>query len=108
MANTNSAIISIYIYTGTSGSYQATDLKYTLSKKALPNEENIVLEISELVKDYFDQHYNGQSFFSILQWVTILANVYDADNSLLAGSPITKTYLAFDGYGKHTELIKKN
>ena len=73
MANTSSAIISIYIYTGTSGSFQATDLRYTLSKKALPNEENIVLEISELVKDYFDQHYNGESFFTTLQWVTVLA-----------------------------------
>jgi len=105
MANTSSAIISIYIYTGTSGSYQATDLRYTLSKKALPNEENIVLEISELVKDYFDQHYNGESFFSTLQWVTVLANVYDESDNLLAGSPISKTFLAFDGYGKHTELI---
>lgn len=105
MATTKSAIITVYIYTGTSGSYQSTDLRYTLHKTIIPNQSNIVLEISELVKDYLKVEFSGSSYFSTLYWVTVIANVYDEDDTLMSGSPITKTYLAFPGYGEHTDLI---
>jgi len=105
MAKINSGIITIYIYTGASGSYQSTDLKYTLHKTIIPNQANIVMEISELIKDYFNEDFNGETYFSDLFWVTVIANVYDENTDLMAGSPVIKTYLSINGYGKHTDLI---
>ena len=54
--NLNSVTIDVYIYTGTQGS-RPTDPTYSLSTNAI--DEEVTFEISELVKDYFDNDFNG-------------------------------------------------
>ena len=56
-----SATIKIYIYDGTVGSYSNGDLKYTLSKDRITGKNNIVFEISELVRDYVENNFDGKA-----------------------------------------------
>ena len=70
--------LDIYIYTGTQGTYEDTDLKYTLQKDRLSNQDNIVLEISQLVRDYIDITFDND-YTSTTVWVTIIENYIDSD-----------------------------
>ncbi|QDP55658.1 MAG: hypothetical protein Tp156SUR1554471_35 [Prokaryotic dsDNA virus sp.] len=93
------AELQLYIYDGTSGGYSASDLKYTLSKSRISTQDNILFEISELVRDYIDLTFNND-YLSKTKWVTAITRLYDADGTEFAtGSPVTNNYLALDGYG---------
>ena len=93
------AELQLYIYDGTSGGYSASDLKYTLSKSRISTQDNILFEISELVRDYIDLTFNND-YLSKTKWVTSITRLYDADGTEFAtGSPVTNNYLALDGYG---------
>ena len=93
------AELQLYIYDGTSGGYSASDLKYTLSKSRISTQDNILFEISELVRDYIDLTFNND-YLSKTKWVTAITRLYDADGTEFAtGSPVTNHYLALDGYG---------
>jgi len=48
----STAQLSLYIYTGTSGSYQNSDLKYTIQKERINADDVINFEVSNLVRDY--------------------------------------------------------
>ena len=52
------AELELYIYDGTSGSYTDSDLRYELSKTRISSQDNIIFEISELVRDYIDLTFN--------------------------------------------------
>tara|TARA_Y100000592_G_scaffold35707_2_gene56689 strand:+ start:1372 stop:2361 length:990 start_codon:yes stop_codon:yes gene_type:complete len=93
------AELQLYIYDGTSGGYTASDLKYTLSKSRISTQDNILFEISELVRDFIDLTFNND-YLSKTKWVTAITRLYDADGTEFAtGSPVTNNYLALDGYG---------
>ncbi len=93
------AELELYIYDGTSGTYTDSDLKYELSKTRLSTQDNILFEISELVRDYIDITFNND-YLSTTKWVTAITRLYDADGDEFAsGSPVTNNYLAMDGYG---------
>ena len=93
------AELQLYIYDGTSGGYSASDLKYTLSKSRISTQDNILFEISELVRDFIDLTFNND-YLSKTKWVTAITRLYDADGTEFAtGSPVTNNYLALDGYG---------
>ncbi len=93
------AELELYIYDGTSGTYTDSDLKYELSKTRLSTQDNILFEISELVRDYIDITFNND-YLSTTKWVTAITRLYDADGDEFAsGSPVTNHYLAMDGYG---------
>ena len=98
--------LDIYIYTGTKGTHADTDLKYTLSKDRLSSQDNIVLEISQLVRDYIDVTFNDD-YTSTTVWVTIIENYIDSDTGQVYDSNGTQTthYLAFDGFGYFEDEI---
>ena len=105
MATLKSVNLSVYIYSGISGSYIDTDLKYTLQKSIISYQDNIVFEIAEIVRDYIDVNFNDD-YLSKTVWVTTVANlVDDTDTIFTYGSPVTNTSLAFDGYGFYEDEI---
>ena len=105
MATLKTVNLSIYIYSGTSGSYTDSDLKYTLQKSIISFQNNIVFEIAEIVRDYIDVTFNND-YVSKTVWVTTIAGlVDDTDTVFTYGSPVTNTSLAFDGYGFYEDEI---
>ena len=105
MATLKTANLEIYIYTGTSGSYSSTDLKYTLQKQIISTETKIVFEFAELVRDYLNMTFNND-YTSITVWVTTVATLIDDSGvTFTYGSQVTNTYLAMDGYGYFEESI---
>tara|TARA_R100001443_G_scaffold15803_1_gene25571 strand:- start:1236 stop:2222 length:987 start_codon:yes stop_codon:yes gene_type:complete len=98
-------VVDLYVYTGTSGSYTASDKKYTLQKEVITGQSNIILEIGELVRDYIDVTFNND-YLSTPKWVTASITYYKDNDVLFAGTnPVTTTYLAFDGYGYFEDEI---
>ncbi len=105
MATLKTTNLEIYIYSGTSGSYSSSDLKYTLQKQIIPGETKIVFEFAELVRDYLPMSFNND-YTSVCVWVTTVATLIDdSDITFTYGTPVTNTYLALDGYGYYEEEI---
>lgn len=93
------AQLNLYIYTGTSGSYTNSDLKYTIQKERINADDVINFEVSELIRDYINVNFNND-YLSECVWVTAITYLYDEENQPYTYSnPQSNTYLAFDGYG---------
>tara|TARA_R110000787_G_scaffold164149_1_gene277269 strand:- start:2567 stop:3553 length:987 start_codon:yes stop_codon:yes gene_type:complete len=100
-----SVSLQIYIYSGTSGSYTDTDLKYTLSKSLIGTDTNIMFEIGELVRDYITVSFNND-YLSNAIWVSTVGTIVtDLGSPFDYGSPVINHYLAFDGYGYFEDEI---
>ena len=100
-----SVSLQIYIYSGTSGSYSDTDLRYTLSKSLIGGDTNIMFEIGELVRDYITVSFNND-YLSNTIWVSTVATIVtDLGSPFDYGSPVINHYLAFDGYGYFEDEI---
>lgn len=90
----------IYVYTGTEGSYTDNNLAYEINKDRISSQDDIIIEIANLVRDYlvidFNNDYNAYAV-----WVTVIVNYTNANTGLEfeAGSPKTFNFLALDGYG---------
>ena len=65
VANLTSDKIDIYIYTGTQGSRPSTPT-YQLTSNAI--DDKVTFEISELIKDYFTNNFDGD-YVSDFFWV---------------------------------------
>jgi hypothetical protein len=91
--------LQIYIYSGTSGSYADTNLKYTLSKSIIGSDTKIMFEIAELVRDYMTVSFDDDYLCNTL-WVSTVGTIIN-ENGLPYdyNSPVINHYLAFDGYG---------
>lgn len=97
--------MNLYIYEGTVGSYDSTDLKYTLEKSVILNETNIILEIGELVRDYIDIEFNNDYLCNSV-WATAVVYYYDQDGNLYDYSnPQSFDYIAVEGYGYFEDEI---
>lgn len=97
--------LRLYVYTGTENSYTDADLKYTISKNRITGEENIVLEIAELVRDYLDIEFNDD-YVCNTKWVTAIVYYYDdTGTSYTSGSPANYTFIAAEGYGMFEDGI---
>jgi hypothetical protein len=96
------ARINIYIYTGQPGTYTSNDLKYRLTKDVIGTQQKVVSEIGELVRDYIENTYEGESK-SV--WVNTNVALYNELGNELQSSPVNNTYLAVDGYGNFEEGI---
>jgi hypothetical protein len=95
----STAQLSLYIYTGTSGSYTSSDLKYTIQKERINADDKINFEVSELIRDYINVDFNND-YLSKCVWVTAITNLFDENNQPYTYSnPQNNTYLALDGYG---------
>ena len=101
-------IVDLYIYTGTSGNYNSSDKKYTIQREKLSTRSNILIEISELVRDYITLNFNNDYSLgsSPTIWTTAVVNYFDEnDVAFTQNNPKTFTYLAFDGYGEFEDGI---
>lgn len=97
------ATIQIYIYEGTLGSYSSSDLKYTLSKDRITGQDNIVFEISELLRDYVEHNFNND-YTSATKWVTVSKKIIDAttENEY---NPVIENFVLLDGFGNYEDEI---
>lgn len=99
MPTLDRAVLSLYIYDGTSGSQSSSNLRYTLAKQRIAGQSNILFEISDLVRDYIDHEFNND-YTSSAKWVTASTQLFDPDgNEFSTGSPVVNHYVALDGYG---------
>jgi hypothetical protein len=105
MPTLDRAVLNLYIYDGTSGSQSASNLRYQLSKSRISGQDNILFEISDLVRDFIEHDFNND-YTSSAKWVTAVTNLFDTDgNEFASGSPVTNHYVALDGYGYFEEGI---
>lgn len=93
------ATMELYIYTGEQ-SIKPDDVTYTITKKTIGNSNDIVFEISELVRDYLDIEFNG-TYTSYTVWVEAEITTREIDGTLIDTS--ISQYIAFDGYGYFEE-----
>jgi len=97
--------LKLYVYSGTEGSYSDADLKYTLNKNIISGQQNIVLEIAELVRDYLDISFDG-TYTSSAKWVAAVVTYFDTEGKQYTYSnPETFNFIALDGYGYFEEGI---
>ena len=82
-ASLGNVTLRLYIYEGSKKtSPDSSDLKYTISKSSIENNDYVVFEISELVRDYINVKYDGE-YDSYSLWV-----MFDVDVSSSAGDEI--------------------
>jgi len=97
-----SATLKLWIYDGQINSYSG-DPQYTITKTKIPNEDTILFEISELIKDYvtitFDGDYGTANLVSWASWQ--ITNKFD-DNSTTINQG---TRLVTHGYGYFEDEI---
>jgi len=91
----DSASMELYIYTGEFTTDKPAAPQYTISKSEIGNNNYVVFEIAELVRDYLDIEFNGE-YDSQAVWV-------EADVDIIYSNSVVDTqnfdYIAFDGYG---------
>lgn len=99
VSNLTSDRIDIYIYTGTQGSRPST-ATYSLTSNAI--DDKVTFEISELVKDYFENDFDGD-YASDFYWVD-----YEIFRSVSGGTGVSQGIVqlrAFYGYGYYEEGV---
>ena len=84
----STATVSLYVWNGNSADVP-TSAQYTLTK-AHNSEGKATFEVSELIRDYVDQSFNGD-YVTEAVWVYI--SMADGD-----GTGVSDKYLATDGY----------
>ena len=101
-----SARLEIYIYSGTAGSYNSSDLKYTLDKDLISGQTNIIFEIGNLVRDYLTHDFNND-YASVTKWVSIVKRLFDTNTDLefTSGSSVVSNFIALDGFGTFEDEI---
>lgn len=99
------AILQLYVYSGTEGAQTASDLKYTIEKEIIDGDTKILFEIGELVRDYIDITFNDD-YVCNTKWVTAITTLYDENNEIFTYSnPVTNHYVALNGYGYFEDEI---
>jgi hypothetical protein len=104
--------LKLYIYEGVKDvTPDAADLKYTIVKAELEGNNQVVFEISELIRDYIDAKYDGE-YDSYTLWVNPVITVFDVDGIPIPNQYVTFTpsnysdqFVATDGYGYFEEGI---
>jgi len=104
--------LKLYIYEGAKDtSPDAADLKYTIQKAELEGNNQVVFEISELVRDYINAKYDGE-YDSYTVWVNPVITVSDSNGVTIPNQYVTFTpedyddqFVATDGYGYFEEGI---
>lgn len=95
--------LKLYVYTGIVGSYSSTDLKYSMTKNKILGQQNIILEIAELVRDYINITFNND-YISHTVWASAVVTYFDENgDEYTYSNPQVFNYLATDGYGYFEE-----
>lgn len=98
VSNLTSDRIDIYIYTGTQTTDRPSTATYSLTSNAI--DDKVTFEISELVKDYFENDFDGD-YASDFYWVD-----YEIFRSVSGGAGVSQGIVqlrAFYGYGYYEE-----
>jgi len=104
------ATLKLYIYEGAKDtSPDAADLKYTITKSELENNNQVVFEISELIRDYIDVKYDGE-YDSYCVWVNAVITAEEDDGDPISSPTVTPSdytnqFVAVDGYGYFEEGV---
>ena len=100
VSNLTTDRIDIYIYTGTQTTSRPTTATYSLSSNAI--DDKVTFEISELIKDYFENDFDGD-YASDFYWVD-----YEIFRSVSGGTGVSQGIVqlrAFYGYGYYEEGV---
>jgi len=92
-------VVRVYIWNGLLTSVPTT-ATYTIDKTPLVDEtdNNVVIEISELIRDYLYTDYYTDAQDAV--WVRVEDDIYDGDEIPTSNN---QTFLAFDGFGYFEE-----
>ena len=105
------ATLRLYIYEGAknTGVPPTSDLKYTIAKSELEANNQVVFEISELIRDYIDIKYDGEyDSYSVCVLATTTAE--RSSGSTISSPTVTPSdyadqFVALDGYGYFEEGV---
>jgi len=105
--NLQEATLKLYIYEGAKDTTpDAADLKYTITKSEIEENNYVVFEIAELVRDYVDVEYDGE-YDSYCVWVNAVITAVDENGSDISSPTITpdnsNQFIATEGYGYFEE-----
>jgi len=104
------ATLQLYIYEGAKDvTPDAADLKYTITKSELENNNQVVFEISELIRDYIDVKYDGE-YDSYCVWANAVISAEESDGTAISSPTVfpsnyTNQFVALDGYGYFKEGV---
>jgi len=104
------ATLQLYIYEGAKDTTpDSADLKYTITKSELENNNQVVFEISELIRDYIDVKYDGE-YDSYCVWVNAVISAAEDDGDPISSPTVTPSdytnqFIAVDGYGYFEEGV---
>lgn len=104
------ATLQLYIYEGAKDTTpDAADLKYTITKSELENNNQVVFEISELIRDYIDVKYDGE-YDSYCVWANAVITAKNSSGSTISSPTVTPSnytnqFIATDGYGYFEEGV---
>ena len=106
-SNLQEATLKLYIYEGAKDTTpDAADLKYTITKSEIEENNYVVFEIAELVRDYVDVEYDGE-YDSYCVWVNAVITAVDENGSDISSPTITpdnsNQFIATEGYGYFEE-----
>lgn len=92
-------VVRVYIWNGLLTSVPTT-VTYTIDKTPLvaDTDNNVVIEISELIRDYLYTDYYTDAQDAV--WVRVEDDIYDGDEIPTSNN---QTFLAFDGFGYFEE-----
>jgi len=108
--NLQEATLSLYIYEGAkqTGLPVGADLKYTITKSEIEENNYVVFEIGELVRDYIDVKYDGE-YDSYCVWVRPVISALNESGVAITSPTITPSvtdqFVAVEGYGYFEEGI---
>jgi len=104
------ATLQLYIYEGAKDTTpDAADLKYTITKSELENNNQVVFEISELIRDYIDVKYDGE-YDSYCVWANAVITAKNSSGGTISSPTVTPSdytnqFIAVDGYGYFEEGV---
>ena len=106
-SNLQEATLKLYIYEGAKDTTpDAADLKYTITKSEIEENNYVVFEIAELVRDYVDVEYDGE-YDSYCVWVNAVVTATDENGVAISSPTITpdnsNQFIATEGYGYFEE-----
>ena len=106
-SNLQEATLQLYIYEGVKDTTpDAADLKYTITKSEIEENDYIVFEIGELVRDYLDIQYDG-TYTSYSVWVNAVVTAINETGGTITSPTITPSnanqFVALEGYGYFEE-----
>tara|TARA_R110002049_G_scaffold40639_7_gene123513 strand:+ start:610 stop:1593 length:984 start_codon:yes stop_codon:yes gene_type:complete len=90
--------LDLYIWEGVETG-QPTTAQYVIEKSRIDTQNNILVEIGELVRDYLEVSFNDD-YISETRWVRAVVELFDDDdNPFTFDNPQVFNFIATDGYG---------